>query len=493
MSKEIPLRIYDTLSGEKKDISSEAKGKKINLYTCGPTVYDVAHIGNLRSFIAADVLRRVLTYNGYQVYWAMNITDVDDKTIKRTVDEFGAKATPADLRKYTDRYLTQFKKDLMAVNIPTDAKTIKFIRVSDTIGEIKKFIKKLMKLGYAYKTDDGVYFHIQKYQEKFGDYGDLVGKDFLKGKRVGARVKVDDYEKENLSDFALWKARDASDGNIFWPDDELGDGRPGWHIECSVINQIAFGGSPTDIHTGGVDLIFPHHTNEIAQSQPVYDPSPFVRHWFHSEHLLVDGKKMAKREGNFYTLIDLEKKVPNAGMAFRYLTLYTHYRSPTNFTLTALKAAQSGLEHLSKDRFLESSPARPDASYEKAFLEDLNDDLNTSSALATLYQFVGNKETGARADDMAEALGMRFVKPEIPPYVKKLTDEREAFRRNQQFIQSDALRKQIDALGYEVEDTPNGPFIWPKTGTKSHGTANPQSPAAKHRSRTSRTRKPADR
>src|SRR3989344_2665129 len=278
ISFNMPLRLYNTLSREIEEFSAQGgsapggKPPSVNLYTCGPTVYESAHIGNLRSYIFSDVLRRALKYNGYKVNWVMNITDIDDKTIKRTVDKYGPTATPKELREYTEKYFASFKEDLKKINIPIDEPEIKFIRVSEKIDAIKNFIKKLIKLGYAYKTDDGVYFSIKKYQEKFGDYGGLVCENFLKGKKTGTRVKLDEYEKENINDFAIWKGHDPSDADIFWSDDELGEGRPGWHIECSVINHEAFGGEATDIHTGGVDLIFPHHTNEIAQTQPLYKP-----------------------------------------------------------------------------------------------------------------------------------------------------------------------------------------------------------------------------
>ncbi|MDP3948605.1 MAG: cysteine--tRNA ligase [bacterium] len=461
----MPLRLYNTLSREIEEFKP-ASGNTVNLYTCGPTVYDSAHIGNLRSYIFSDVLRRALKYNGYKVNWVMNITDIDDKTIKRTVDKYGPTATPKELREYTDKYFEDFKKDLKSVNIPTDSKNITFIKVSDKIEEIKNFIKELIKAGFAYKTDDGVYFSIEKYQKKFGDYGALVGKDFLKGKKVGARVKVDEYEKENLSDFALWKARDKSDGNIFWEDETLGDGRPGWHIECSVINKIAFGGAATDIHTGGVDLIFPHHTNEIAQSQPIY--KPFVNHWAHCEHLLVDGKKMAKSAGNFYTLKDLEREIPSAGLIFRYLTLQTNYRKQMNFTMTALKAAKSGLEILSKYKSDESFQRVSKTNYEDAFREDLNDNLNTAGALGVLYMLVGYKGEVVKslANKMADALGIELLPAEkdveIPLKIKELAAKREECRRNEQFIDADRLRKEIDALGFIVEDTTEGPIIKPK-------------------------------
>lgn len=457
----MPLRLYNTLSKEIEEFKT-ADGNAVNLYTCGPTVYDNAHIGNLRSYIFADILRRALKYNGLKVNWVMNITDVDDKTIKRTIDKYGPKATPKELREYTDEYFEGFKKDLAEVNVPTDSGNITFIRVSDKIEEIKKFIKELIKEGYAYKTDDGVYFSIEKYQKEFGDYGNLVGPGFLEGKKVGARVKVDEYEKENLSDFALWKKRDESDGNIFWDDEELGEGRPGWHIECSVINKEAFGGAPTDIHTGGVDLIFPHHTNEIAQSQPIY--KPFVNHWSHCEHLLVDGKKMAKSAGNFYTLKDLEKEISDAGMAFRYLTLLTNYRKQMNFTIAALSAAKSGLEGLNK--YVSNGDFDPTINYEEDFKDDLDDDLNTAGSLGVLYTQLGYKGDKTLAEKMADILGIKFAAPakaaEIPLKIKELADQREKYRGNEQFADADRLRKEIDALGFIVEDTPEGPAVKPK-------------------------------
>jgi cysteinyl-tRNA synthetase len=293
------LKLYNTLT---KKIEEVPKKDHINLYTCGPTVYNYAHIGNLRSYIMADLLYRTLKYDGYKPKWVMNITDIDDKTIKGAIAKFGQDATVENLREYTKFYLDEFLKDLGEVNVLKDE--ITFIRVTDVIKETQDFIVSLIDKGYAYKADDGsTYFSIEKYQKDFGDYGELVGNKFLEGKKVGARVAVDEYEKENLSDFALWKAWDKkTDGQIFWDHPQLGKGRPGWHIECSVINKIGFKGEPTDIHTGGVDLIFPHHTNEIAQSQALAGKGNFVHHWFHSEHLLVDGKKMSKSAGNFYTL-----------------------------------------------------------------------------------------------------------------------------------------------------------------------------------------------
>lgn len=458
------IKIYNTLSGKKEEFKP-INGKKVNLYTCGPTVYDSAHIGNLRSYISADILRRTLLYGGYQVNWVMNITDVDDKTIKRTVDEVGPEATPENLRAYTTRYFNMFKTDLEKINIPINQENITFIRVSDKIEEIKTFIKKLINLGYAYKTEDGVYFNIQKYQKKFRDYGSLVGADFLKGRKVGARVKVDDYEKDDLSDFALWKGRDASDGNIFWSDPELGDGRPGWHIECSAINYNAFNGEPTDIHTGGVDLIFPHHTNEIAQSQPIY--KPFVNYWVHSEHLLVDNKKMAKRENNFYTLSDLEKETPQAGIALRYLLLQAHYRSPMNFTLENLRGAYAGLKNITPTYGKYEEPVPSSEELIQSVKAALADDLNTARSLAIL-----SKAEGKYVYTLLGIIGLLSDLPfpdrrplkieDLPKGIHILIAKREEVRTSKQFIQSDALRKEINDLGYEVEDTPTGPVVWLK-------------------------------
>lgn len=321
------------------------KSMTLNLYTCGPTVYNLAHIGNLRSYVFADLVYRVKKFAGQNPKWVMNITDVDDKTIRNTIEEFGDQAGVEELKKYTDKYYQVFLQDLKKLNILIDE--IEFIKVSEVVPQIQDFIIKLIDKGYAYKAEDGsTYFNIEKYQQDFGHYGELVGEKFLEGKKIGARVKVDEYGKDDLSDFALWKAREANDANIFWSHPILGDGRPGWHIECSVINYVAFNGQTTDIHTGGVDLIFPHHTNEIAQSEALTGQT-FVREWLHSEHMLVDGKKMSKSLGNIFTLEDLEKKGYDP-LAYRYLLLQTSYKQKVNFTWESLEAASTGYKNLKK-------------------------------------------------------------------------------------------------------------------------------------------------
>ncbi len=418
----------------------------------------------------ADLLYRTLKYDGYKPKWVMNITDIDDKTIKGAITKFGNKATVENLREFTQFYLDEFLKDLSEVNVVSSedyqiyqpgqaldfSKKLIFIRVTDVIKETQDFIVELINKGYAYKADDGsTYFSIEKYQKGFDDYGALVGEKFIEGKKVGARVAVDEYEKDNLSDFALWKAWDeASDAQIFWDHSTLGKGRPGWHIECSVINKIGFNGEPTDIHTGGVDLIFPHHTNEIAQSQALFGKGNFVHHWFHSEHLLVDGKKMSKSAGNFYVLKDLkpinsyhlDKYQP---YALRYLFLQAHYRVQQNFTQKSLDASHNGLLGLIVS-------AHKDGVISDLRLVGLDNDLNSPLAISE------NKPS-----EILEALIGISVKSMIDPNrlvsddelsadIKSLKKERETAKNQKDFKKSDELRKQIEDLGYEVMDTPEG-------------------------------------
>jgi cysteinyl-tRNA synthetase len=430
------IKLYNTVT---KQLEEVPKKDHLNLYTCGPTVYNYAHIGNLRSYILADLLYRTLKEDGYNPKWVMNITDIDDKTIKGAMEKYGSEATVENLREHTKFFLDEFLKDLSEVNVSKDE--ITFIRVTDVIPQIQEFILDLIKKGYAYKAEDGsVYFSIEKYQKDFGDYGLLVGEKFLEGKKVGARVAVDEYEKDNLSDFALWKAWDEkTDAQIYWDHFELGKGRPGWHIECSVINKIGFNGEPTDIHTGGVDLVFPHHTNEIAQSQPFY--KPFTKHWFHSEHLLVDGKKMAKREGKFYTLGDLSH--PLSGWALRYLFLQSHYRTQQNFTLESLEAAANGVIGLLNS--VRDNPNQP----ADLKMESLEEDLNSAKALSeNSAAVILQKFLGIPLSDTAEDI--------LPKDIQNLVDERLKARDEKDFAKSDDLRKQIEGMGYELMDTPEG-------------------------------------
>lgn len=491
------MKLYNTLSRtteEFKPIGAE----KVRMYTCGPTVYNYAHIGNFRSYLFADSIYRALKFSGHQVDWVMNLTDVDDKTIRDTIKEHGPDATVANLRTFTDRYIDIFFDELKQVNI--DPGNIRIIRVADVIPQIQEFVLELIEKGYAYQTDDGAYFSIQKYQADFGDYGELVGKSFLEGKKVGARVKVDEYEKENLSDFALWKKHTIEDAQIYWDHPTLGKGRPGWHIECSVINDIAFNHQSTDIHTGGVDLIFPHHTNEIAQSQPFY--KPFTKVWMHCEHLQVDNKKMAKRDGNFYTLKDLADKDPINPLAFRYLTLQTDFRKTTNFTLESLEAARTALQRLYNHAealrsgtppleeglgeviaMLGQKPHRLDKTnvtnktntegFTAQFTDAIRDNLNLPKTLAVTWDMLSdasapNSDKYNLLLEMDKVLGLgieahhQTAHTEVPEQIKKLAEERDQARANKDFAKSDKLRAQIEAAGFEVLDTKEGQTVQKK-------------------------------
>ena len=453
------LNLYDTLSKSIKPVNAE--GRPLRLYSCGPTVYNHAHIGNLRSFVFADLLRRVLEFNDQKTDWVMNITDVDDKTIKNTIDEFGSTATPENLKQFTEKFTNGFLADLEALNIETSK--IRLIKVSEVIPQIQDFILELIKKGYAYKAEDGsTYFSIEKYQADFGDYGALVGKGFLEGKKVGARVAVDEYEKDNLSDFALWKATAEDDGQVFWTHPELGNGRPGWHIECSAINSIAFNSQTTDLHTGGVDLIFPHHTNEIAQTQPFY--KPFVNHWAHSEHLQINDQKMAKRDKNFLVLADLVAQSSVAVPALRYLYFQTDFRNLQNFTNESFTGAVTSVKSLI-NKFETAPEGEIDLTIIEKLKQVLNENLNTAKALAILHEVVDSGASQATIKKMDEVFGFGLSKNqnlELPKEVQSLVNQRDEARTNKDFSKSDELRAQIEILGYEVKDTSDGQKITKK-------------------------------
>lgn len=311
----------------------EVSSYETNIFSCGPTVYDYAHIGNLRSYIFADQLYRELISKGHNVNWAMNLTDIDDKTIAGTIQRYGDNASINNLKDYTQYFIDEFINDLKALDLPINK--IHFLRITDIVPTIILQIRYLLKIGAAYRDiDDSIYFDVQRYRNNFPDYGYLMGKKFTDGIEV--------------SDFVLWKARTTDDAQIFWEDGVLGSGRPGWHIECSAANELAFGGAITDYHTGGVDLRFPHHTNEIAQSNTLYYPRQFVKKWQHNEHLFIDGKKMSKSLGNVYTLRDLEKQGYD-GSDFKALVLSTSYRTQQNFTWKALEAVKKGKNRTKKN------------------------------------------------------------------------------------------------------------------------------------------------
>ena len=367
------LNIFNTLTRKKEEFKP-INPKEVGMYTCGPTVYNYAHIGNWRAYVFADLLKRFLIYSGYTVQHVMNITDVEDKIIREV------KAQNKSLKELTEFYTGEFFKGRDALNIlPANIYT----KATDYIDEMVKLIKKLEDAGYAYRTDDGsVYFNIHKDV----DYGKLSHFKLsdLKENAEG-RLKKDEYEKENAQDFALWKGLTEDDGEVFWETD-LGKGRPGWHIECSAMSMKNLGES-FDIHTGGVDNIFPHHENEIAQSECATGKS-FVKYFMHNEHLLVNGIKMAKSAGNFYTLEDLIKKGVDP-IAFR-LWLYTsNYSTKTNFTIETVMGSQTALARLKESVIaLGNDTGTVSTEYKARFMEYLDNNLDSPQALALVWELL---------------------------------------------------------------------------------------------------------
>jgi cysteinyl-tRNA synthetase len=456
---------FNTLTRKKEKFTPLERGK-VKIYTCGPTVYDFAHIGNFRTFIFQDLLRRWLEYRGFRVTQVMNITDVDDKTIR------GAGKQGVSLRQYTDYYMKAFFEDIEALNLE---KAEHYPRATEHIPEMVSLIKRLLEKGYAYKGEDGsIYYDISKFKE----YGKL-SKLKIEELKPGARVKVDEYGKEEAQDFALWKAWDEEDGDVFW-ETEIGKGRPGWHIECSTM-AMKYLGETIDIHSGGVDLIFPHHENEIAQSEAATGKE-FARYWLHSEHLLVEGRRMAKSLGNFYTLRDLIAKGYDP-KAIRFLLMATHYRQQLNFTFDGLEAAKNAVDRLKTfvRRLLEADGKgcgeeirRLMANVQKLFGEAMDDDLNISVALAALFDFVrevnrlmdenmlSRKEAEEvytlmmRFDKVLGVIGEAKVEEKLSKEAEELIRRREEARKARDWETADKIRAQLRAMGIIIEDTPQG-------------------------------------
>jgi cysteinyl-tRNA synthetase len=439
-------------------------GAKAKMYSCGPTVYGYAHIGNFRTFVSTDLLRRVIEANGIPVTQVMNLTDVDDKTMK------GANDRGMPLREYTDIYIQAFFEDLKTLKVEGVAH---FPRATDAIGSMIRMIEKLIDKGYAYQADDkSVYFRVHAFEE-YGKLSHIDRQSLVAG--ASERVHQDEYSKDNLCDFALWKAYDPkTDGPIFWPS-PFGPGRPGWHIECSAMAQDFLGPS-IDLHCGGIDLVFPHHENEIAQSE-CCNHAPFATHWFHVEHLHVDGKKMSKSLGNFYTLRDLIEK-GFSGREVRALIAQSHYRMPLNFTLEGLKGVRQAL--LRVDQLWDRLEMGADAGEESfdvdqihtSFMEALNQDLNFPQAFAVLFDMVRdvnkgldqkkiNKESQKRILELLQRfdaiLGcLKKEEEPIPGSILDLVEARQKARNERRFQDADSIRNEITLLGYELEDVTNG-------------------------------------
>ena len=442
------VRIYNFLTKKIEDFKP-INPPNVGFYTCGPTTYDFAHIGNLRTFIFEDILQRVLEVNGYEVKRVMNITDIDDKIIK------GAREKGEGISEFSAPFEKAFFEDLKKLNIKS---ANVYPKATEHIGHMIKYIEELIKKGLAYVEKDGsVYFDISK----FPDYGRLTGVD-KRQLKSGTRVLSDEYSKDNISDFALWKAVEVSEVGY---DSPWGKGRPGWHIECSVMSQ-EYLGQTFDIHAGGVDLIFPHHENEIAQSEGK-TTHKFVNFFVEGEHLLVNGQKMAKSLGNIITLRQIEERSFDP-LAFRYLVLTAHYRDKLNFTWESLEAAQNALNNIRETIREWQEPKIGCAQYEQDFAGAINNDLGMPQALAILWDMVrSDYPTSAKAKTILEMDKILRLKLdeylgkhiEIQENAMRLVNERENSRKSGDFRKSDKLRREIKKLGFEIDDTPSGPKI----------------------------------
>ena len=459
------IRFYNTINRKKVKFEPITPGK-VKLYTCGPTVYDTAHIGNFRTFLFEDLLKRFLIFKGYEVYHVMNITDVDDKTIKR------ANTEEMTINELTLRYTEEFMNDIKSLKIlPAD----KYPRATEHIVEMIQMIQTLEKSGYAYETKDhSIYFRLDSYDS----YGQLTKIDLTK-QRATERIINDEYSKDNPQDFALWKAWDDEDGKVFW-ESPWGRGRPGWHIECSAMS-IKYLGNHFDIHCGGVDNIFPHHENELAQSVSA-TKGLFVNYWMHSEYLHIQGDKMSKTTGNFHKISDLISEGFTAE-EIRFILLSPHYRSKLNFSLNQNHEAKTAIQRVTdvQQRLFELSDSdqkessMPDEFEE--FVAALDDDLDTPKAFAIFFGWIRSmNKLLDRGKLMFSQIngGLEFIKifddlfaiiPEkenVPRKLYDLIEKREKARLNQDWKTADKIRNLLYKEGWLVEDSPNGPKLRPK-------------------------------
>ena len=477
------LRFFNTYSREIEEFEPrDPTAPPVGMYTCGPTVYSRAHIGNFRAYIFEDLLQRHLELRGYKVHRVMNITDVEDKTIR------GAREASVPLQKFTEQFKAAFFEDAQTLRIK---RADEYPAATDQryVDRMIEMISALISKGLAYQADDkSVYFRINK----FPDYGKLAHFDLTQLQSTG-RVKHDEYDKEHIGDFALWKAWDEADGDVKW-NSPWGPGRPGWHIECSAMSTALLG-DQIDIHCGGVDNIFPHHEAEIAQSEGVTGKK-FVRYWLHCAHLLVDGQKMAKSLGNFYTVRDVLDK-GYTGRELRYALLRVHYRVPLNFTWEGMNEARESLgridEWLARLRELaeKANAERPTPNSDKSragahgptteFEDALDDDLNISAALGFLFESIRETNRTMDQNEMDAASPRAWLEwwkrvntvldleaetdVAIPHEVAQLAEERENARREKNWKRSDELRDRIAALGWEVRDTKDGPKLTRGLGT----------------------------
>lgn len=468
------LSLHNTLT-KRIDPFTPLTAGQASVYSCGPTVYDHAHIGNLSAFIMADILRRTLRASGLQVTHAMNFTDVDDKTIRRSREAFAGDDPMTALRKLTQHYGELFLADMQAIGNDTSALTIIKAADDDTIEGMRRLITELYRNGFAYIADDGVYFSIDAYKKSGKTYGQLV--ELTESNTSSERIQNDEYDKESAHDFALWKTQKT--GEPAWEfvlDGHDLTGRPGWHIECSVMSQQGLG-QPFDIHTGGIDLAFPHHENEIAQSTAGHDDPRYAQVFVHNEHILVDGKKMSKSLGNFHTLADIQARGADP-LAFRMLVLQSHYRKQTNFSFDNLEAAQNRLAHWRAVAALrwQATGTTDDSTTiddtKTTVLSALQNDLDTPEALRVIDQLFSwydarslteiNPEGIARfVAYIDELLGLNLAAatPALSSELQALIDQRIDARENKDWSLSDELRDDLRRRGVDVRDTAAG-SIW---------------------------------
>lgn len=444
------MNVFNSLSRRNEELKP-ISGNEIRLYTCGPTVYNFAHIGNFRAYTFEDILRRVIQFNGMKIKQVMNLTDVDDKTIK------GANAAGVKLTDYTKTYKDAFFADLKQLNIqPAEI----YPAATDHIPEMIALVQSLIDKGVAYQSEDkSVYFNVRK----FPGYGKLAHIDF-DNQRTGARCLGDEYDKENVGDFALWKAWEESDGPVGW-DSPWGRGRPGWHIECSAMS-MKYLGETFDLHTGGIDNLFPHHENEIAQAE-ASTGKEFVKTWMHCAHLRVNGEKMSKSLGNFFTLRDLIEK-GWSGREIRYVLINAHYRQGLNFAFSALEDARKSLARIDAcvDRATDGEAPDWALKHLDDFTSAVNDDLNIPKAFAALFELV--RDTNSHGGGavlsvfkrMDEVLGVIFfgkkASEAIPPEIQAMLDMRAEARKSKNWAESDRLRDEIAAAGWLVKDSKDG-------------------------------------
>lgn len=439
--------------GHKKEKFEPIKDKKVNLFVCGPTVYDYPHIGNAKTYTQFDLIVRFLRYSGFDVFYLQNITDIDDKILNR------AKELNVDWKEITEKYEKIYAENMKQLN---NTSVSKYARATDYIDQIVQQVKTLMEKGFAYKIDDGIYFEISKFPE----YGKLSGRTEVKEGDSVSRID-ENSQKRGWNDFCLWKF--SKPGEPSWKV-EIGEGRPGWHIEDTSITETFFG-PQYDIHGGAVDLIIPHHEAEIAQMEAASGKVPLVKYWLHTGFLMVEGRKMSKSLGNFYTIDDVTQKGFNP-VALRYLFLGARYSETMNFTWDSLQAAQNGLEKLKsmvsglaaeRERTILSEEKQKKVDeYRTEFLEAMSDDFNTPKALAVLWEMLKSNIPSEDKYDLAisfdEVLGLNLNSQitntkQIPKDIKVLIEKREQLRKEKKFEEADAIRKQIEDAGFEVKDT----------------------------------------